>query len=155
MSPLNVIAEPNTHEILVIREFDASPELVFKAFIDPTLIPRWWGMGETVVDKLEPKTGGVWRYVQHDPAGGEYAFNGVFHTVTSPERLVFTFEFEGMPGHVLLETVTFEARDGKTVLRDSSVFQSVADRDGMLQSGFEGGTTISWNRLDELLKTMA
>ncbi|MEP7294483.1 MAG: ATPase, partial [Chloroflexota bacterium] len=65
------------------------------------------------------------------------------------------FEFEGMPGHVLMETITLEERNGKTLVTDSSVFQSVADRDGMLQSGMEGGANESWDRLTRLLATMA
>ena len=124
---------------------------------DPELIPRWWGPKylTTSVDRMEVRKGGVWRYVQTDGAGDRYAFNGVYHEVTPSERLVYTFEFEGMPGHILLETVTFEEHDGKTFLTDQSVFQSVADRDGMLSSGMEGGASESMERIEEILARLA
>lgn len=156
MTKLNLIAEPGKHDILITREFDAPRELVFKAFVDPALIPQWWGLSSTttIVDKMEAKPGGVWRYIQRDANGSEWGFRGVYHDITAPERLVFTFEFEGMPGHVLLETVTLEEHNGKTLLKDLSVFQSVEDRDGMLQAGMEEGAADSWNRLTELLKQM-
>jgi uncharacterized protein YndB with AHSA1/START domain len=153
MTDLQVVANPGTQEIIITRSFDAPRELVFNAFTDPDAIRRWWGQrdSETIVDGLEARTGGRWRFVERDKDGNEYGFHGVFHEVTSPERIVWTFEFEGMPGHVLLETVTFEEQDGKTHMVDSSVFQSVTDRDGMLQSGMESGAAESFDRLDEYL----
>jgi uncharacterized protein YndB with AHSA1/START domain len=155
MVKLNVVAEPGKHDILITREFNAPRDRVFNALCDPKLIPQWWGPKDTttVVDQMEVRKGGIWRYVQRDQRGNEYAFNGVYHEVT-PYRMVYTFEFEGMPGHVLMETVTLEEHDGKTRLIDLSVFQSVADRDGMIQAGMESGATDSWDRLDDLLKRM-
>lgn len=157
MSKLNVIAEPGKHEILMTREFDAPRDLVFKAFTDPTLVPRWWGPGylTTVVDQMDARMGGIWRYVQHTPDGAEIAFRGVYHQVTAPERLVYTIEFEGMPGHIGLETVTFEDLNGRTRIIDSGIFQTVADRDGMIASGMEGGARETWDRFEELLKTLS
>jgi len=156
MSKVKVIAEPGSHEVTMTRDFDAPRELVFKAFTDPALVAQWWGPHgtTTIVDKMEVKQGGVWRYVQGGEDGSEWGFHGVYHAVTSPERLVYTFEFEGMPGHVLLETISFEENNGKTTMKDSSVFQTVADRDGMIQSGMEGGAEESWDRFEELLKTL-
>lgn len=154
MNKLNIIAEPGKQEVIITRTFDAPRDLVFKAFTDPELVSKWWGPRSvtTIVDKLEVKPGGVWRYVHREPDGSEYAFHGVYHEVTQSERLVYTFEYEGMPGHVLLETVTFEEYDGKTKLIDQSVFQSVADRDGMVQSGMESGAGESMDRLAELVE---
>jgi uncharacterized protein YndB with AHSA1/START domain len=155
MTKATLIAEPGKHEATMIRDFDAPRELVFRAFTDPALVARWWGRdsSEVIVDKMEVRQGGIWRYVLRE-GNDEWAFNGVYHSITAPERLVYTFEFEGMPGHVLLETITLEDHNGKTRVIDSSVFQSVADRDGMLQSGMEGGANESWDRLEKLLKTM-
>lgn len=153
MTSLNLIVEPGKHEIRMTREFNAPRELVFKAMTDPTLIPRWWGQDDTpmTVDQMDVRKGGIWRYIQHDSDGNQWIFNGVYHEITAPERLIYTFEFEGMPGHVLLETVTLEERNGKTLVTDASVFQSVEDRDGMLQAGMEDGARESWDRLDTLL----
>ena len=145
--------EPGKQEIVMTRTFDAPRDLVFRTMTDPGLIPRWWGPRRltTTVDEMEVRPGGKWRYVQHDPEGGEYSFHGVYHDITAPERLVFTFEYEGEPGHVLLETVTLEDVDGGTRLRDQSVFQSVADRDAMVRSGMEHGATETMDRLRELV----
>jgi uncharacterized protein YndB with AHSA1/START domain len=157
MTKANLIAEPGKHEIIMARVFNAPRELVFKTMTDPELIPRWWGQRNTTttVDKMDVRAGGLWRYVQRDQQGNEFAFHGVYHSITAPERVIDTFEFEGMPGHVILETMTLEAQaDGTTKVTVSSVFQSVADRDGMLSSGMEEGSNESYDRLDELLKTL-
>jgi uncharacterized protein YndB with AHSA1/START domain len=157
MTKLNLVAAPGKHDILMWRDFDAPRELVFKAYTDPALLPQWWGSttGSVIIDKMEVKKGGVWRYIQREADGSEYAFHGIYHQVIAPERLVSTFEFEGMPGHVLLETVTFEEVDGKTRMHNSQVFQSIEDRDGMLQTGMEDGAEITWDRFAEVLKTLA
>ena len=148
-----IVAEPGKQEIVLTRVLDAPRDLVFKVCTDPNLIPQWWGPSylTTTVDKMEVRPGGVWRYVQRDPQGNEYGFHGVYHDIVSPERIVSTFEFEGVPGHVLLETVTFEEQGGKTKLTEQSVFQSVEDRDGMLQSGMESGATEMMDRLAALV----
>ena len=126
---------------------------MFRAYTDPDLIPQWWGPKRftTEIDKMDARPGGVWRFVQHDAAGNKYAFHGVYHEVLSPGRIVDTFEFEGMPGHVSLETATFEETGGKTRVTTRSVFQTVEDRDGMLKSGMEEGVYESMDRLAGLL----
>jgi uncharacterized protein YndB with AHSA1/START domain len=154
---IKIIAEPGKQEIFIMREFNAPRELVFKAFTDPDLYVQWLGPREltTTLEKFEPKNGGSWRYIQKDPEGNEFAFHGVNHEVLAPERIIGTFEFEGLPetGHVILETARFEELPGdRTKLTSQSVFQSVADRDGMLQSGMEEWIDDSYNRLDELLE---
>jgi uncharacterized protein YndB with AHSA1/START domain len=97
------------------------------------------------------RPGGIWRFVQRDADSHEYAFHGVYHEIVPPARLVYTFEFEGMQGHILLETVTFEEQAAKTILTDRSVFQTVEDRDGMLKSGMEEGAAETMDRFAELL----
>lgn len=150
-----ITAEPGKQEIFITREFDAPRELVYKAFTDPELIPRWLGPRELTlkIDKYEMREGGYWRFVHADPAGNEFGFHGVTHELAAPERIIRTFEFEGLPerGHVVLETAEFEAlADGRTRLTTQSVFRSVADRDGMVQSGMERGVMDSHDRLDEI-----
>ena len=149
-------AEPGKQEILITRKFDAPRELVFKAFTDPKLYTQWLGPRELTMtlESFEPRNGGMWRYIHKDQDGNEYAFHGVYHEVTAPERIINTFEFEGLAekGHVILETARFEALPGdRTKLRSQAVFQSVADRDGMLQSGMQDGAEVSYDRLAELL----
>ena len=152
---LKIMVEPGSHTIHMTREFNAPRALVFKAHTDPAMIPQWWGPRdyETIVDRMDAKKGGTWRFLQKG-GEGEFAFNGVYHDVVADERICYTFEFEPMAGHVLLETLTFEERDGKTILHDLTVFQSVEDRDGMLQSGMESGAKDSMDRLDELLEVL-
>jgi uncharacterized protein YndB with AHSA1/START domain len=149
----NLVIEPGKQEIVMTRTFDAPRELVFKTITDPDLIPQWWGPGylTTTVDEMDVRPGGRWRYVQRDPAGSEHAFRGVYHDITAPQGFVCTFEYEGVPGHVLLETVTLEEVNGKTRMTEQSVFQSVGDRDGMVESGMESGATEMMDRLEKLL----
>jgi uncharacterized protein YndB with AHSA1/START domain len=144
---------PSEREIVMTRVFDAPRDLVFKAVTDPTMIPQWWGPRRltTTVDQLDLRPGGGWRFVQHDAEGNEYAFHGVYQEIVPPERIVQTFEWEGLPGHVSVETMTLEAHDGKTTMTARSVFATAEDRDGMLQSGMEEGARETWDRLAELL----
>ena len=158
-STTTITAEPGKQEIVITREFDAPRELVFKAFTDPNLIPQWWGPRylSTEVDKIDVKPGGQWRFINRDAEGKEYGFHGVYHEILAPERIIDTFEFEGLPetGHVTLETMRLEALPGgRTRLISQSVFQSVADRDGMLQSGAAEGVNDTYDRLEELLKKL-
>ena len=157
MSKTKVTAEPGKQELWIERVFDAPREVVFKAFTDPKLYTQWLGPRKyaMTLETFEPKSGGRWRYLHKDEQGNQFAFHGVYHEVLPPERIIDTFEFEGLPekGHVVLETLRLEALPGgQTKIRIQSVFQSVADRDGMIQSGMEGGMNESFDRLDELLK---
>jgi len=151
-----MVAGPGTQEVVVTRLLDAPRELVFTALTDPGHIPHWWGPRRlsTTVVRMEVKEGGIWRFLQHDAAGNAYGFHGVYHDVVRPERLVWTFEFEGTPGHVMLETVTLDDLDGKTRVTDTAVFQSVADRDAMQRAGMEEGVVESTERLGELLRIL-
>jgi uncharacterized protein YndB with AHSA1/START domain len=147
---------PTDREVVMTRVFDAPRELVWMAYTDPKLIPRWWGPRylTTTVDKMDLKPGGVWRYVSRAPDGKEFGFHGVFREIVPPARLAWTFEFEGMPGHVSVDTVEFEDYEGKTKVTVTSLFETKADRDGMVASGMESGQTESTERLAELLKDM-
>lgn len=154
MSKTAVTAPAARHDIVLTREFDAPRDLVFRVYTDPRAIPNWWGPRRltTTVDRMDVRPGGAWRFVQRDADGSEYAFHGVYHDVVPPERVVTTFEFEGMPGHVAMETTTLEdLGGGRTRLTTTSVFQTVEDRDGMVASGMEEGATESMDRLAELL----
>lgn len=148
-----LVAEPGRQEVVLTRTFDAPRELVFRMMTDPEQIPNWWGPADapTTVEQMDVRFGGAWRFVSRDSSGAEAAFRGVYHVVQPAERLVYTFEFEGMPGHVLMETIDLYDEDGKTRVVDTSVFQTVDDRDGMVQSGMESGATESMERLAVLL----
>lgn len=156
MSETDFVIEPGRQDIVMTRMFDAPRGVVFKALTDPELVSKWWGPRryETSVDHDEVRPGGRWRYLNHDTDGTEYGFNGVYHDVVSPERIVRTFEFEGMPGHVCLETLTLEEVGGRTKYTNVSVFQTVQDRDGMARSGMEEGAGESMDRLAEVLRDL-
>ena len=156
MNKMIVTAEPGKLDLWITREFDAPRELVFKAYTDPDLYVNWFGPRDltTTLDVFEPRSGGRWRAVQKDKDGNVFGFHGVNHEVLAPERIIGTFEFEGLPeaGHVVLETTRFEALPGgRTRIKSQSVFQSVEDRDGMIQSGMESGASEGYDRLDEIL----
>lgn len=151
-----ITAEPGRQELFITREFDAPRELLFRAFTDPELLAQWLGPRDLTleVEAFEPRDGGAWRYINKDTNGNEYGFHGVFHEVTAPERIIQTFEFEGLPekGHVILDTALFETLPGnRTRITTQSVYRSVADRDGMVQSGMEVGVNDGYERLDDLL----
>ena len=153
-----VTAEPGKQEVTITREFEAPRELVYKAHIDPALYVQWLGPHgyEMILETFEPHSGGRYRYIHKDKDGNEYGFHGVFHTV-SEDLMIQTFEFEGLPepGHVTLDTMRLESLPGdRTRATIQSVFQSIADRDGMVQAGMEVGVREGYERLDDILAGM-
>jgi uncharacterized protein YndB with AHSA1/START domain len=149
-----IAALPGKQDALMIRFFDAPRDRVFKAMTDPKLIPKWWAPRRFTieVDTMEARAGGSWRYLNRDAQGNEFWFHGVYHQV-SPGRIAATFEFEGMPGHVLLGIWTLgEIEGGRTKLTSKSVFESVGDRDGMMESGMKEGGSETMDRLAELVE---
>ena len=146
------VTTPGERDIRIERIFNAPRDRVWKAMTDPKLVAQWWGRGnKLVVEKMEVERGGHWRFVEHSPEG-VHGFEGRFAEVTPPERVVQTFEWDGMPGHVALETMTLEdLGDGRTRLVTTSLFMTAQDRDGMVQSGMEGGLNQSYAALDKLL----
>ena len=142
----------NNQELVFTRTFHAPREQVFRAFTDPDLLARWWVPADEklTVEVLEPRAGGSWRYVNTDTDGTSSVFHGVFHAV-EPDRIVHTFEYSGMAGLVLLETVTLEdLGGGRTKLTDSSVFPTAAARASMTGDG----ATDAMERLETLLETL-
>ncbi len=148
------IVEPGKQEIVIRRVFNAPRERVFKTITDRALIPLWWGPSRftTIVDRMDVRPGGLWRYINRDKSGNEYGFHGVYHDIVPFERVVNTNEFEGMPGHVGLESATLREVDGKTEMTAKVVYQSVEDRDGMVASGMEEGVRETYDRLADLVE---
>jgi uncharacterized protein YndB with AHSA1/START domain len=150
-----ITAEPGKQELFITREFDAPRELVFKAHTEAELYEKWVGPDDLAmtVEKMDAFDGGSYRFL-HERDGHVYAFHGVYHEVLAPERIIGTFEFDGLPekGHVIMGTTKFEdLGGGRSRLVHQSVFQSVGDRDGMIASGMERGVTQGYDKLDSLL----
>jgi len=153
MAKTEYVIEPGRQDITSTIVLDAPRELVFKAYTDPELFARWWGPRryKNEIETFDSRTGGSWRVVQVGDDGSRHAFRGVNHDVVAPERICATFEYEGFPGHVALQTATFEPMGNKTRLVAHIVFESVMDRDGMVASGMQEGADESMDRLAELL----
>ncbi len=149
------ITTPADREIHIERIFDAPRDAVWRAFTEPDLLAQWWGRGnKLVIEKFELERGGHWRFVEHSEDGA-HGFEGRFREVTPKERIVQTFEWDGMPTHASLETVLLQdLGDGRTKVINTSLFLTQEDRDGMLQSGMEGGLNESYTALDRLLATL-
>ena len=145
-------------EILMTRVFNAPRELVFEAHSKCEHMDKWWGPRKysLAVCDMDFRPGGAYRFVHRGPDGvEEHGFRGEYREIVPPERIVWTFEWEGMLGHVSVDTLTLDdLGDGRTKLTAHSLFDSVEDRDGMLQSGMETGAAETWDRLAELLATM-
>ena len=151
------LTTPTDREIHTERVFNASRDRVFAVYTDPKLIPEWWGPHgtTTVVEEMDLKPGGHWRFAIRNSDGSETAFRGVYREITPSERIVQTFEWEGMPGYVSVETATFEDLGERTKVSTTSLFHTTEERDGMLGSGMEGGMNETYARLDELLERLA
>lgn len=151
-----VTAEAGKQELFITREFDAPRDLLFRAHVDPELYVQWVGPRDLTmkIQKFDMADGGSYKYT-HERDGHTYAFYGVAHEVTAPERIVGTFEFDGLPerGHVIMGKTMFEELpNGRSRIVHHSVFFSVEDRDGMVQSGMERGVTEGYEKLDVLLE---
>jgi uncharacterized protein YndB with AHSA1/START domain len=146
------VTTPSDREMRVERIFEASVERVWRAHTDPAQVAQWWGRGNPlVIERMEVEPGGHWRYVEHGP-DGVHGFEGRYREVTRPERIVFTFDWDGMPGYVCIETTTFEPLAGdRTKVVSTSLFHTIEERDGMLGSGMAVGLAQSYAALDALL----
>jgi uncharacterized protein YndB with AHSA1/START domain len=149
----HTLTTPTDRTIHVERIFDATRDRVWRAYTEPALVAQWWGRGnKLVIEKMEVERGGHWRYVEHTPDGETHGFEGRYREVTPQERIVRTFEWDGMPGHTILETVELtDLGDGRTRIVGTSLFFTTEERDGMLHSGMEGGMAQSYEALDRLL----
>jgi uncharacterized protein YndB with AHSA1/START domain len=148
------VTTPAEREIRIERIFNAPRERVWRAMTDPEQVAQWWGRGnKLVIERLEVERGGHWRFVEHSPEG-VHGFEGRFREVTPPQRVVQTFEWDGMPGYVVINTMTLEdLGDGRTKVVTVSLFHTTEERDGMLSSGMETGLNESYAALDRLLAT--
>ncbi|MGH2462506.1 MAG: SRPBCC family protein [Candidatus Limnocylindria bacterium] len=137
----------------ITREINAPRDLVHRAYTDPELLRQWLGPRNLTmtVEKWDVHDGGAWRYVQTEANGTQWGFHGVFHGPQTPDQMIQTFEFDGVPGHVSFSELRLEEKDGKTVAKTHVVFMSVEDRDGMVGSGMATGINEGYERLDELV----
>ena len=150
------VTTPAEREIHIERIFDAPRERVWRAMTDPKLLAQWWGRGnKLVIERLEVERGGHWRFVEHTHDGQVHGFEGRFREVRAPERLAMTFEWDGMPGYVVINTTTLhDLGDGRTKIVITSLFHTAEERDGMLKSGMEGGMNQSYAALDKVLASL-
>ena len=158
MAETEIIIEPGRQDIVFRHVFDAPREIVWQALTDPSLVPNWYGPRkyEAIVDYMDVKPGGRWRFINRGSDGQEFGFHGVYHDIVAPERMVQTNEFEGVPGHVGLETGTLTTTaDGKTLFESIALFPSVEDRDMNVQHGMEAGARETYQRLEEVVASLA
>lgn len=154
-APTTITAEPASPIIDITRDFAATPEQLYRAHTDPELLSRWLGPArlQMEIEVMELRHGGTYRFVHHDPGTGHtFGFRGIFHGDPSVDHMVRTFEYEGAPGHVSLETLRFEdLGDGRTRLHARAIHGSVEARDAMVQAGMETGVVEGYAKLDALL----
>jgi uncharacterized protein YndB with AHSA1/START domain len=153
MSDYKFVAEPGQLSVVQSCLIDADPKDVFQVLIDPVAIPNIWGPVDLVteVEVLDAQPGGKWRYIQTDSSGEVYAFHGTFHVINPPNQLVYTFEYEGEPGQIALEEISFHSEDRKTRIIDTTVFLNQSARDGMVQAGMESGARETFERITAFL----
>ncbi|HTP27345.1 MAG TPA: SRPBCC domain-containing protein [Anaeromyxobacteraceae bacterium] len=146
------VTMPTDRSVRIERVFGAPREQVWRALTDPELVARWWGRGNRlVVERMEVERGGHWRFVEYAP-DGVHGFEGRFREVSPPDRMVQTFEWDGMPGHVSVDDFSLRELDGgRTRIVITSLFHTTEERDGMLGAGMEQGMNDSYAALDRLL----
>ena len=153
-NPVTITAPEGVPFIEIVREFDGPVDAVYRAHSKPELVKQWLGPHgyEMEIEEYDLRTGGRYRYTHRNPEGDEFAFNGVFHVARENEFIIQTFEYEGFPDVVSIESLTFEdLGGGRTRLTGRSVYPSQEARDGMVASGMERGVREGYERLDALL----
>jgi uncharacterized protein YndB with AHSA1/START domain len=155
MSQSSFIVDKENLEVKSERIYNASAKRLFEAHTDPKQVAEWWGPNDykIVVDTFDVKVGGAWRIVHTDQSGKEHAFRGTFKEIDEPNRIVRTFEYEPMAGHVLIETVSFEEQpDGRTKQTATAHYENLEDLNGMVQMGMEEGQIEGMERLAQLVE---
>lgn len=149
------LTTPTDRELRIERIFDAPRPRVWRAMTDPELVKQWWGRGNPLtVERLEVERGGHWRFVEHSD-DGDHGFEGRFREVVPPEKLSMTFEWDGAPGHTVVQTIMLEDMgDNRTRMVSTSMFFTKEDCDAMMSSGMEGGMNESYQALDRVLAAM-
>ncbi|MEO3862239.1 SRPBCC family protein [Acrocarpospora sp. B8E8] len=155
MSDNLTVTLPSDLEIKMVRVFDAPRALVFEAHANCEHLKHWWGRGNPLDCVMDFRPGGTYRFVEHTPDGEQYAFRGEYREIQAPERIVQTFEFEGMPGHVCVETLGLTEEDGKTTVTSLTRFDTKEDRDGMVSSGMADGARESYQALAAYLAKLS
>ncbi|MGV8083622.1 MAG: SRPBCC family protein [Coriobacteriia bacterium] len=150
-----IITQPSEREIRIERTFDAPPELIWRALTEAPLLAKWWARGNPMtIERFEPTRGGHWRFVEHAPEG-DFGFEGRFRELDPPRLISQTFEWDGEPGHVSVDTVELKpTADGRTMMTDTSIYMTTEDRDGMLAAGMAEGLAQGYAALDELLVSL-
>ncbi|MBI1730434.1 SRPBCC family protein [Candidatus Acetothermia bacterium] len=148
-----IVSVSGDREVVLTRLFDAPLDLVFAAFTTREHLERWWGLRKTTtrVEVLDFRPGGAWRFVERTEDETKYVFRGMFLDIKSPERFVWTFEYEGAPGQISQTTFQFTEEKGKTKMTATVLFASDKERDEMIKAGMEYGAAESYDVLDELL----
>ena len=149
------VTKKSDRELNIERVFDAPRDRVWRAMTDPKLLAQWWGRGnKLVVEKYEFERGGHWRFVEHTDHGA-FGFEGRYREINAPNSMEMTFEWDGMPGHVIIQKLELvDLGDGRTKMVASSQFFTPEELDGMLKSGMEGGMNASYAALDRVLAEM-
>ncbi len=151
------LTTPNDRELVITRVFDAPRELVFEAWTKPEHVRKWYGLRSltTTVCDIDLRPGGAWRWGQRDDNGQDVVFSGVYKEIVPPERIVYTEMFEQMPGvEPVLTTLAFEEKDGRTTLTSTSLWPNAEALAGAMSMGMEQGVVETYDRLEELLRTM-
>lgn len=157
-----VVTLPADRQILIEREFDAPPNLVFEAFTTPELVRRWWSgeRGEMTVAEIDLRVGGKWRYAMIAASTGEeVGFRGEYREIVPGERLVSTEAYEGIPDpdeHASLNTMTLTELDGDRTRMEILVEHPTQEgRDMQIQSGMEAGMQEAFDRLERVAVALA
>jgi uncharacterized protein YndB with AHSA1/START domain len=147
-------------EIVMTRSFNAPRPLVFEALTRPELLRRWllgppgW---EMVVCEIDLKVGGRYRYVWHrEKDDSRMGMGGVYREIVAPERIVSTevFDESWYPGEAV-GTIALVEQGGRTTLTQTVLYESRDARDGVLRSPMEQGVAVSYDRLEQVLASMA
>lgn len=150
----STLSLPSDREIKIDRDFDAPRDLVWRAWTDAKLLPKWMGYAayKMTVSEMGVRTGGTYRWTWDFPPTG-MTIHGKFVEVDAPRRMV-TDEYMSDLRDPSRNATTFAEKGGRTTVSILMKLPTKEARDAALATGMKDGLDVSYGQLDGLLKAM-
>lgn len=150
-------------KLILTREFDAQPSLLFEIWSDCKHLKHWWGPKEWPMDECEMdfREGGTWLYCLRGPGVGDESWGkAIYKEIHKPTQIIYKDHFTDADGNIAENmpdmniTVDFSAHNGKAKQTITVHFVSNEERDKIVEMGMAEGMNSSLDRVDEYLKEL-
>ena len=144
-------------ELIITRSFDAPARLLFEAWSKPEHLKKWFGpVGYPVtMCEMDFRVGGQWRAAMTGPSGTQQTpFGGEYLEIVPNRKIVFTNGFELAGAEKMIMTITFDEKDGKTLLTMRTLFASIAQKATHVGAGMAEGIASGLDQLTDVVAAL-